>query len=181
MLKMNFIGEWFLDDFSICDNLISYYQHCPEKNKVFVKDLKENMEIYLDTNTNNHIILQYLNQLQKICEKYIEKYSYCAYYDSWTITERFKIQHYNPNQGFYGYHTERTSSEIINSKRHLVFMTYLNDINNGGETEFFYQRKKIKPEKGKTLIWPADWTHTHRGIVSTTDEKYIITGWYSYK
>jgi len=26
-------------------------------------------------------------------------------------------------------------------------------------------------------MWPAEWTHTHRGIISTNKEKYIATGW----
>jgi hypothetical protein len=59
-------------------------------------------------------------------------------------------------------------------------MTYLNDINDGGETEFLYQNIKIKPKKGLTLIFPADWTFTHRGIASSTEEKFIVTGWYNY-
>ena len=61
--------------------------------------------------------------------------------------------------------------------RHLVFMTYLNDVKDDGQTEFYYQRLKIKPEKGLTLIWPADWTFTHRGIASNSEDKYIVTGW----
>jgi hypothetical protein len=64
--------------------------------------------------------------------------------------------------------------------RHLVFMTYLNDVTDGGETEFFYQKLKVKPEKGLTLIWGADWTFTHRGITSPTQTKYIVTGWFNY-
>mgnify|MGYP001263064284 FL=1 len=60
-------------------------------------------------------------------------------------------------------------------------MTYLNSITEkGGETEFMYQNVKIKPEKGLTLIWPASWQHTHRGNRCQKQEKYIITGWYSY-
>jgi len=177
---MNFIGEWYLDDIDVCDQLIDYYHKCNKKNKVIINDLKKNTEIYLSTKTTNNTILHYLSQLQKICKNYIEKYEYCAYYDVWSIVENFKIQYYDLNEGFYGYHAERTCAETINSKRHLVFMTYLNDVTDGGETEFFYQRKKIKPQKGKTLIWPADWTHTHRGIISPSQQKYIITGWYSY-
>ena len=64
--------------------------------------------------------------------------------------------------------------------RHLVFMTYLNDVNNGGETEFLNQRIKFKPQKGLTLVWPADWTHSHRGLVSLTETKYITTGWLNF-
>jgi len=60
-------------------------------------------------------------------------------------------------------------------------MTYLNDIKEGGETEFYYQKLKIKPETGLTLIWGTDWTTTHRGIPSKTETKYIATGWYSFE
>jgi hypothetical protein len=64
--------------------------------------------------------------------------------------------------------------------RHLVFMTYLNDVEEGGETEWFHQNLRIKPEKGLTVIWPSDWTFTHRGLPSTIQDKYIITGWFNY-
>ena len=37
--------------------------------------------------------------------------------------------------------------------------------------------KTIKPEIGKTLIWPAEWTHAHKGEVLNSGVKYIITGW----
>ena len=45
-------------------------------------------------------------------------------------------------------------------------MTYLNDVSDGGETEFYYQKLKVKPETGLTLIWGSDWTFTHKGITS---------------
>jgi hypothetical protein len=56
----------------------------------------------------------------------------------------------------------------------------LNDVHDAGETEFLLQKVKAKPTKGLSLIWPSDWTHTHRGIVSPTEEKYIITGWFDF-
>ena len=59
-------------------------------------------------------------------------------------------------------------------------MTYLNDVPKDGETEFFHYGLKIKPEKGKTIIWPAEWTHAHRGNPTTVKEKYITTGWLSF-
>ena len=61
-----------------------------------------------------------------------------------------------------------------------MFMTYLNDVNDGGETEFHFQQMKVKAVKGKTVIWPTDFTHLHRGITSPTQEKYIATGWYNF-
>ena len=58
-------------------------------------------------------------------------------------------------------------------------MTYLNTVENAG-TEFKYQKLKTNAVKGKTVIWPATWTHTHKGIVSDKKEKIIITGWFSF-
>jgi hypothetical protein len=65
-------------------------------------------------------------------------------------------------------------------QRALVFMTYLNDVTDGGETQWLYQGKEMKPKKGLTVLWPTDFTHTHRGIVSLTQSKTIATGWYNY-
>jgi prolyl 4-hydroxylase len=68
---------------------------------------------------------------------------------------------------------------ILTSKRLFVFMLYLNTVNDKGGTEFKYYNHIEKAEAGKLLIWPPDFTHTHRGVVSPTEKKYIITGWYS--
>ena len=57
-----------------------------------------------------------------------------------------------------------------------VWMIYLNDINDRGWTEFFYQQHYEIPKAGKIVCCLCDWTHTHRGIVSPTETKYILTG-----
>ena len=57
-------------------------------------------------------------------------------------------------------------------------MTFLNDVPNGG-TMFKYQNITVPAKKGLTLIWPTDFTHTHKGEISKTHEKYIVTGWYT--
>ena len=61
--------------------------------------------------------------------------------------------------------------------RVLAWMTYLNDVEDGGSTSFHHYDLDVKPEKGKTLIWPADWTHADSGKVLNSGTKYIITGW----
>jgi hypothetical protein len=59
-------------------------------------------------------------------------------------------------------------------------MVYLNTVNDGGHTEFYYQNHFEDPVQGKLVIWPSDWTHLHRGIVSETETKYILTGWFDH-
>jgi hypothetical protein len=93
---------------------------------------------------------------------------------SWSI----RCQHYRPGGGFKLPHFER--SNYANTTRMLVWMTYLNDVTDGGGTHFLYQKHTFEAKKGRTLIWPPDFTHTHVGVVSPTQHKYIITGWMNY-
>jgi hypothetical protein len=90
---------------------------------------------------------------------------------------RWNIQRYLPGEGFYKLHYEETGS----TRRHLAFTVYLNDVKEGGETEFYYQQEKIRPEEGLVVIFPVAWTHTHRGLVAPKETKYIATGWYVYR
>ncbi len=92
-----------------------------------------------------------------------------------TNTVSFNIQKYWPGGHFKLPHTERTA--IQDSFRVLDFRTYLNDVEDGGSTTFVQQNLEIQPERGKTLIWPAEWTHAHLGNIVNSGEKYIITGW----
>ena len=189
---MNFIGEWYLKDTSICDNLIDFFNNsdysCHRKSGsldggLVDETIKKSLDLSIPTSECTQIKLfrDYLDELSVICEKYKEKYPLCTEVcDFWKLEKIFNIQYYEPGGGFYKIHTERSSNEYPGCHRHLVFMTYLNDVTDGGETEFINQSLKIKPQKGKTLIWPADWTHTHRGIPSPTQEKYIVTGWYTF-
>jgi hypothetical protein len=64
--------------------------------------------------------------------------------------------------------------------RVLAFLFYLNDVSEGGETEFFYQEKKVQPKAGRMVIFPAGFTHTHRGNMPKSNDKYIITSWVLY-
>ena len=59
----------------------------------------------------------------------------------------------------------------------MVYMTYLEVPKKGGETEFLHQSLRIDPVVGRTLIWPAGYTHMHRGLMPLDGEKMYITGW----
>ena len=83
-----------------------------------------------------------------------------------------------PTEGFHPYHIEQGNLPP-SSYRVSVYTVYLNDVEEGGETEFLYQLKRIKPEKGTACIFPASYTHVHRGNTPFSGEKYIITGWLS--
>lgn len=188
--KNNFIAGGYIDEI-VCDNLISYFEKCKYKEVGRVgrtgtttpyeqEDVKKSTDLGIQLHLNNDKEpTEYIEQLNQVLELYKIKYPYCSEKQgAWNIIENWNIQRYHPKEGFYNWHTERTG--VKNMHRHLVFMTYLNDVIDGGETEFYYQKMKIKPKKGLTVLWPADWTHLHRGITSNTETKYIVTGWYGY-
>lgn len=182
---MNFIGQTYIDDLSLCDEIIDFYKQSKNKidgetTKGIDKSIKDSTDVMIDWK-KDEIALKYIAALETPTRQYIQEYKYCDAYAPWSVIETINIQHYNPNGGYHSWHTERSNNNYPVASRHLAFMTYLNDVNDGGETEFYYQKLKVTPKKGRTLIWPADWTHTHRGIPSPTEEKYIITGWFNFR
>jgi len=181
---MNFIGQYYLDDLSICDEILEFYNKSNNKikgatTKGVDKNVKDSTDLCIDWRSDN-IAQKYIQALGSPTKKYIEEYKFCDKYGAWSVIEKINIQHYKPNGGYHVWHTERSNGKYPVAARHLAFMTYLNNVEDGGETEFYYQKLKVKPRKGLTLIWPVDWTHTHRGIPSPTEEKCIITGWFNY-
>ena len=182
--KNNFIAGWYLPNKKLCKDLINLFEKSKNKQEGLIsnkvnKQEKDSTDVGFNIFSQEPVIIEYIKNLSLVTEEYKKKFTFADNpQDSWGITETFNIQRYLPNQGFHSYHTERT--QIATSLRHLVFMTYLNDVKDAGETEWFYQKLKIKPEAGLTVIWGTDWTFTHRGIPSPTQTKYILTGWYSY-
>ena len=61
----------------------------------------------------------------------------------------------------------------------MAWMIYLNTVTDEGGTYFDSYDKTLEAKEGRLVIWPAFFTHTHKGVVSKTQTKYIATGWFS--
>jgi hypothetical protein len=90
-----------------------------------------------------------------------------------------KIQKTCPTQGYHIWHCEHDASQSCNN-RILSWILYLNDVEEGGETEFLYQSLRFKPKTGTFILFPAHFTHTHRGNPPLSGVKYIATGWIEF-
>ncbi len=122
----------------------------------------------------------YWQEIQKCFKRYSEDFSFLT--NSSISCTSMKLQKTNSGGGYHLFHAEQ-SSGIGNSRRVLVYMLYLNSLSVEacGETEFLYQQQRIQPEKNTLVIWPASFTHTHRGNpVYGNNSKYISTGWFNY-
>ena len=175
----DFIGAYMMDD-SICDDLIDYFN----KNERVVTpgiarlDVKESFDLRIVPDEIHFPIWDYNQSLQLCLESYCETYKEVKALRHFGLCEHYNIQKYPVGGGFKKWHFENSGWE--ETDRVLVWMTYLNDVEDGG-TQFKYQNFTSPAKKGLTLIWPPYWNFTHRGIVSNTNEKFIITGWYSLK
>ena len=87
-----------------------------------------------------------------------------------------KIQKTLPTEGYHVWHIEHGKG-FENEPRAFVFTIYLNDIEEGGETEFLHFSKRVKPKTGRIVIWPAGFPYVHRGNPPLSGEKYILTSW----
>ena len=87
-----------------------------------------------------------------------------------------KIQKTLPTEGYHVWHIEHVLG-YYNEPRSLAYSIYLNDVENGGETEFLHFSKRVKPKTGRIVIWPAGFPYVHRGNSPLSGEKYILTSW----
>jgi len=96
------------------------------------------------------------------------------------------FQHYTQGRGGYPHwHSEHyphpTDASQRSLRRVLLWLIYLNDVSEGGETEFFYQQAKIRPAQGSLILAPCTFTHTHCGHTPVSNDKYILASWLMYK
>jgi hypothetical protein len=164
-------------------DVITYYDKISKlslhQQDTVPKHWKDDEQLYmLDPSVISTLHPQYVNHFlevvwKKIMPVYVDKFSILQ--DRTYKVEQIKMKKIVPGGGFHQWHYEALGED---SKRKIVIQLYMNDIDEAGETEFLYQNTRIIPKKNKLLIWPADWTHTHRGNppIGTTD-KYILTTW----
>ena len=184
----NFIGSWTIEPISICDDLISYFElNIPKQKSGLVGsglnlDKKDSIDITIKPKEiilpGNEAFKLYFDQLFECYKNYVEDWTFLKQISERLEIGRFNLQRYKPGQHFKKIHTERFSIDSLH--RIFAFMTYLNDVQEGGSTYFSHYDLEIQPQKGLTLIWPAEWTHAHRGNILQAGSKYIITGWINF-
>ena len=128
---------------------------------------------YLNNGVNNIIS----KSIKEHIEKYKEENPELNLLDKWVIRDNYNLQKYSPGGGYHILHCEN-----YNTGKHrtniLAWMYYLNTVREGGGTYFANFDLTVNAVEGRLVIWPAYWTHFHKGIVSKTYDKYIATGWF---
>ena len=112
----------------------------------------------------NNCLFHYLNEYT-----YLGNFSY--------VSSLVLLQKTEPTQGYHLFHAENVNWNL--ESRTMAWMVYLNDVEEGGETESLYQQLKIKPKRNTGVIWSGGFTHLHRGNPPISGTKYILTGWFA--
>ena len=178
----------------LCNDFVNNYEEA-KKNRTIIDLSKENNLAISPHKRPGHIqkdeiayitptfstmlplppINVYFELLRKCFLCYVKKYS--LEFDGSIYNDIFKIHKVRKSEGYHVWHYEKSSPQKID--RLMVYMTYLEAPKEGGETEFLHQSLRIKPVVGRTLIWPAAYTHMHRGNPPLDGEKMYITGWFT--
>jgi len=183
----DFIGMWDNNvDENICKELIKYYDWTIKNNYNYIHDVngervqhseQEDESIFINSSSPQYpgsLCELYWNCVKQGLSEYMTNYKiHDVSLNSWV----FKVHKVKEKQGFHAWHYESPSYEVRD--RFLAFMTYLQAPLEGGETEFLHQSKRIDSVVGRTLIWPAGFTHMHRGNPPLKGEKIYITGWFN--
>ena len=187
-LNPNFIGAWYLSDASLCDELVRYFNDRKGDQIQGVTGDGFNPQTKLCTDLqirpkevdgdDAHLIDRYLSELYTFFLDYTDQWPFIKVIAPEVEIGQFNIQRYAVGEHFQKVHTERSGIQTLH--RIFAWMTYLNDVDTGGTTNFYHYGIQVSPKKGLTLIWPAEWTHAHAGDVIKKGEKYIITGWMNF-
>ena len=183
--QTHFIGCWNLENNKLCNEITNFFEHNKNLQMPGVSGMGRNPKIKKTTDIAVHpndlkkpkfvILKQYIDELYKCFLDYQNQWPFLKTMLKTAHVPSFNIQKYSRGDHFASLHSERTTLNTLH--RLFAWMTYLNDVNDGGQTNFSHYGIKIKPKTGKTLIWPAEWTHAHTGEILKSGTKYIITGW----
>jgi hypothetical protein len=151
------------------------------------RNLKDDTSVYLgEQEVSETLDFEVIKISNHFFSLFWERY-YADYMANFPVLENYgrhtiykaKIQKTVPSGGYHIWHSEVGTRKT--SDRIAAFTLYLNDVEEGGETEFLYQSLRVKPEQGALVIWPAGYTHAHRGNPPLKETKYILTGWIEFE
>jgi hypothetical protein len=189
----NFILEYsdFVES-SFCEHTMQYFRDMEKAGFAEDRTTLEGFKKHQVDDTNIALHAQYtvnMMNTQSLTSEFLGNFwakAYPLYAKTFSVLQDIephkifllKCQKNLVGQAYHNWHFETGSRQ--NSGRILTFILYLNDVIDGGETEFLYYPKRVKPEQGKLILFPGSFTHTHRGNPPISNEKYVLTGWVEF-
>jgi hypothetical protein len=95
------------------------------------------------------------------------------------LQEGIRIKRYLPNN--FDRFDEHVDATEGCEKRFLNFLIYLNDVEEGGETEFPQLPLSVNPKAGTMVVFPPMWPWLHAGRKPISGPKYFAHSYLHYE
>jgi len=92
--------------------------------------------------------------------------------------ENIWISRYNPHVDECPEHVDVVDHGT--ARRFLSILIWLNDVRDGGETDFPLWRQALRPSAGSLLLFPPMWPWLHAGRTPRSGPKYVLTTFLHY-
>jgi hypothetical protein len=179
----------------LCEKIIRRYEDEKDKHAGVTSSglntaIKDSTDYRIRLNTNSELWKDVDVELYNILKIYLVQYidslnrqfypdDDYRFFKKHILSENgFQLQKYTKNTGKFVYHHDFSADYQRYRHRVIVYLWYLNTVDEGGETEFLGGKYSVRPERGKLILFPATWTYPHMGKMPISDDKYIITGWF---
>lgn len=165
------------DDF--CEELIEAFESKIDYVRHMKNAIRDDYALQLDAHQSLYPFRDKIKQVLRDAHHYFGEYYDIQNNFDFIMSPSYKMQKSTTGGGFTYWHHEQ-GSDMRMVGRFAVWMFYLNDGFQGGTTDFKMQEHSFVPKRGTLLVWPAAYTHIHRGAPDLIGTKYILTGWWRY-
>lgn len=159
----------------LCNKLIEHYDKSEDKIERDDELMKFN-ELNLMDDVS---LLEEFNQMAGLMESAYRKYIKDVFglFPKRISYEAPRVKRYEAGEGFFNWHTDVASAE--SGKRMLVMFWYLNDVEEGGATQFLINEKvmSVKPRKGSVVCFPPYFMYPHKGDIPISGPKYVVSSY----
>ena len=166
----------------MCDEIMQTFNHNKDLHERYDSNKRPNFTQFNFTK-NRSCNVELHDAIAQEALQAIAEYKYdikeTSYWPQKYAFEQFRIKHYR-NDGNDQFDTHVDASTHETSKRFFAFFWYLNDVEEGGETEFTNFTLKIKPKKGTLFMFPPLWMYPHRGNPPISNDKYLLSSYLHY-
>jgi hypothetical protein len=161
----------------LCEQLISLFENNPELHQRFdlnktpnFTQLNFTQHSSIDTALHNKVVDHLIAAVQVYRKNVPETF----FWKPGFSFEQVRIKKYlNDGNDLFDTHVDASSSETM--KRFFAFFWYLNDVDEGGETEFLNLDLKVKPKAGRLVMFPPMWMYPHKGHPPISNNKYLLS------
>lgn len=167
-------------DKNTCDNLIQKFDSTIDlvsRDSKWEQDYKSFTEVNLTTHPNFKKEQKTFYNTSKELYNFYKKKCSIDFFPIEHGFEDVRMKRYDNNdKDQFGWHTD--VGDYASARRYLVMFYYLNDVEEGGYTEF--PDGKVKPKQGRAVIFPPMWMYPHQGMKPISNPKYIISTYLHY-